>query len=140
MEVVWIDGVGVWKRFLKIVATGFLGWMDFGLSVCKRRIFNRLYGFGSAGAHYITFRYHDVIMARTQIQLNRRANRSVAAIRGAASSVDRGTDPGRVDQIIEQSDRAARAQRFLKVAGKFSSGLHDVSVNHDKYLAEDFAD
>jgi Ribbon-helix-helix protein, copG family len=45
-----------------------------------------------------------------------------------------------VDQMLEQSDRAARAQRFLKVAGKFSSGLNDVSVNHDKYLAEDFAD
>jgi Arc/MetJ-type ribon-helix-helix transcriptional regulator len=45
-----------------------------------------------------------------------------------------------VDQMLERSDRAARAQRFLKVAGQFSSDLHDVSVNHDKYLAEDFAD
>jgi hypothetical protein len=45
-----------------------------------------------------------------------------------------------VDEMLERSDRAARAERFLKVAGKFSSGLHDMSVNHDKYLAEDFAD
>jgi hypothetical protein len=42
--------------------------------------------------------------------------------------------------MLERSDRADRAQGFLKVAGKFSSGLNDVSVNHDKYLAEDFAD
>ncbi len=45
-----------------------------------------------------------------------------------------------VDQMLERSDRANRAQRFLEVAGKFSSDLHDVSVNHDRYLAEDFAD
>lgn len=44
-----------------------------------------------------------------------------------------------VDQLLEQSSRALRAQRFLKAAGKFSSGLGDVSVNHDAYLGEDFA-
>ena len=34
--------------------------------------------------------------------------------------------------------RRERVERALRFAGKYSSGLTDVSVNHDRYLAEDF--
>lgn len=44
-----------------------------------------------------------------------------------------------VDDMLKESSRESRAQRFLNAAGKFNSGLTDVSQNHDKYLAEDFA-
>lgn len=34
--------------------------------------------------------------------------------------------------------RQERIERALQFTGKYSSGLTDVSVNHDRYLAEDF--
>jgi hypothetical protein len=61
--------------------------------------------------HYITLRYYYIVV-RTQIQLT-------------------------IEQI--EALRRLGAQRFLHAAGKFSSGLNDVSVNHDQYLGEDFA-
>jgi hypothetical protein len=79
-------------------------------------------------------------MVKTRIQLT---IEQIEALRRLGAQRDQSTAvPIResVGQILKQSDRTARAQRFLKVAGKFSSGLNDVSVNHDKYLAEDFAD
>ena len=44
-----------------------------------------------------------------------------------------------VDRILHESERAIRAQRLIASLGKFSSGLTDVSENHDIYLAEEFA-
>ena len=52
-----------------------------------------------------------------------------------------------VNQIINQwlntsesaiHDPEERKNRILLVSGKYQSGLKDVSVHHDKYLAEDF--
>jgi hypothetical protein len=34
-----------------------------------------------------------------------------------------------VDQMLKETSRAARAQRFLNAAGKFNSGLGDMSRN-----------
>jgi hypothetical protein len=36
-------------------------------------------------------------------------------------------------------ERPALVDRAKRASGRFSSGLRDVSRNHDKYLAEDFA-
>ena len=36
------------------------------------------------------------------------------------------------------SERAERIERAILVAGKFSSGLSDVSAMHDKHLADAF--
>jgi hypothetical protein len=44
-----------------------------------------------------------------------------------------------VDHVLRESDRDVRTKRLLSAVGKFNSGLKDVSRNHDKYLAEDFA-
>lgn len=78
-------------------------------------------------------------MVRTQIQLTEeqmQALRQLSAEKG--QSVAELVRTG-VDQMLRDTNRKARAQRFLDAAGKFNSGLGDVSENHDKYLAEDFA-
>lgn len=79
-------------------------------------------------------------MVRTQIQLTAEQIEALRRLGAQRHQSMAELIRESVDQMLKQYDRAARAQRFLKVAGKFSSGLNDVSVNHDKYLAEDFAD
>jgi hypothetical protein len=79
-------------------------------------------------------------MVRTQIQLTAEQIEALRRLGAERHQSMAELIRESVDQMLERSDRAARAQRFLKAAGKFSSGLNDVSVNHDKYLAEDFAD
>jgi hypothetical protein len=44
-----------------------------------------------------------------------------------------------VDQMLKETSREIRVKRLLSAVGKYNSGLTDVSRNHDKYLAEDFA-
>lgn len=39
-----------------------------------------------------------------------------------------------------QPSRDEMVKRFLKAAGRFRSGKRDISVNHDKYLAEAYGD
>lgn len=77
-------------------------------------------------------------MVRTQIQLTREqahALRDLAARRGVSmAEIIRIA----VQREIDQTDRAERRRRALTAAGRFS-GPPDLSVNHDSYLAEDFA-
>jgi Ribbon-helix-helix protein, copG family len=76
-------------------------------------------------------------MVRTQIQLT---ESQAAALRRRAS--ERGTS---IAQLIREGietalmlDKAADGRnRALRAVGRFSSGKHDVSVQHDSYLAED---
>ena len=37
-------------------------------------------------------------------------------------------------------DREERRRRALAIVGAFSSGVDDLSINHDHYLAEAYAD
>lgn len=51
--------------------------------------------------------------------------------------------PCQNDQVncsSDSIDREERRRRALSVVGAFSSGVDDLSVNHDKYLAEAYAD
>lgn len=44
-----------------------------------------------------------------------------------------------IDKVLESNGgnlQQERVRRAIQAAGRFRSGLHDVSVNHDKYLAE----
>lgn len=81
-------------------------------------------------------------MIRTQISLTEEqmdALRRVAADRGVSiAAVVRGA----VDEIIDRDDRRARMLRVLQFAGKFQDieGATDVSVRHDDYLDEIYAD
>ena len=43
-------------------------------------------------------------------------------------------------RIGKQPDLEERKRRSLATVGKYSSGQHDVSSNHDQYLAEIYAE
>lgn len=81
-------------------------------------------------------------MVRTQVQLSEgqiAALKSQAILEGVsmAELIRRG-----VDLILESSGsdlRADRVHRAIEVAGRFRSGLRDLSSNHDKYAAEVYA-
>ena len=80
-------------------------------------------------------------MIRTQIQLTENQARDLKRLAAArhlsmAQLIRQG-----VDSILRSNtvmDAAEKRKRALALAGKFRSGKHDVSKEHDKYLAEDF--
>ncbi|MBC7106717.1 MAG: ribbon-helix-helix domain-containing protein [Firmicutes bacterium] len=82
-------------------------------------------------------------MVRTQIQLTEEqfaALKALAAAQGIsmAELIRRG-----VNLVLEspgQLSHAERIRRAIAVAGRFRSGLRDLSVRHDEYLAEAFAE
>ena len=78
-------------------------------------------------------------MVRTQIQLTETQSKELrrrAAERGVSMAT---LIREAVDQVLTVDERAERWNRALSVVGKFKSSHRDVSVNHDKYLADDFA-
>ena len=80
-------------------------------------------------------------MVRTQVQLTENQitslrRLSAATGRSVADLVRQG-----VDQYLaakSQPDLEERKKRLLGALGKFSSGVSDVSIRHDHYLAEAF--
>lgn len=44
-----------------------------------------------------------------------------------------------VERSLNEDDRGRRFELALAVMGRFHSGSHDVSANHDRYLDEAFA-
>lgn len=78
-------------------------------------------------------------MHRTQISLTTaqaQRLRRIAAERGVSMAhvIRDAVDTYAVD---DPSDRAERVRRARAVAGRFRSGLSDISERHDDYLAED---
>jgi hypothetical protein len=79
-------------------------------------------------------------MVRTQIQLTERQARELkrmAAREGVsmAKVIRRAVDAKiRAGGEVPREERVRRA---MAVMGKFHSGIKDLAVNHDKYLAED---
>ncbi len=76
-------------------------------------------------------------MIRTQIQLTEQQARELKAL-AAEQGISlaelirrRVSERGRVT-----ADTKARQQRFLALAGRYHSGLTDVSSEHDRHLAE----
>jgi hypothetical protein len=80
-------------------------------------------------------------MVRTQVQLTKQQLDSLRQLsaesgRSVAELIRLGVDLYLSSQHrVTPEDKMARA---LKVVGRFSSGLKDVGVRHDDYLAEDF--
>ena len=77
-------------------------------------------------------------MVRTQIQLDEDQVRKLREM-----AVTRHVSMAKlirlaVDRILAETAEAEKLQRSLSIAGRFHSGLSDVSVEHDKYLAEDY--
>ncbi|HIC92587.1 MAG TPA: ribbon-helix-helix protein, CopG family [Syntrophaceae bacterium] len=82
-------------------------------------------------------------MVRTQIQLT---EEQVKILRKLASSRNLSIAAlirQAVDNLISSStivDMEERRKRAIEAAGRFSSGLSDLSTEHDKYLEEAFSD
>lgn len=79
-------------------------------------------------------------MIRTQIQLTEEQARRVQQL-----AADKGVSMAQViREAVEQyttqgtASREERVKRALEAAGRFRSGLQDLSIEHDKYLAEAF--
>ena len=81
-------------------------------------------------------------MVRTQIQLTEeqaRELRRLASERGLAMAelVRQAVDE--MLRSIKEITPAERRKRAFDAAGRFHSGLRDLSEKHDEYLDEDFA-
>lgn len=81
-------------------------------------------------------------MVRTQIQLTdeqvKKLKRLAASRHLSVAALIRQA----VDAMVTSSaivDVEERRRRAINIAGKFSSGKHDISKEHDKYLAEAFS-
>jgi len=78
-------------------------------------------------------------MPRTEIELTEEQARRLdeVAARSGQSVADVIRDS--VDVYLD-NERSVAKERARKASGMFRSGLPDLGVNHDKYLAEDFDD
>jgi len=82
-------------------------------------------------------------MERTQVQFEKHQLQALRQIssetgRSIADLVREG-----VDLYLQARKRPSRQElieRARRAAGKFSSGKKDISVNHDRYLAEAYSD
>jgi Arc/MetJ-type ribon-helix-helix transcriptional regulator len=78
-------------------------------------------------------------MVRTQIQLTREQFEAVKRTAASRNISSAEVIRQAVEVMLKSrsvSDEGHRRSRALKAAGAFRSGSHDVSKNHDVYLAE----
>lgn len=81
-------------------------------------------------------------MVRTQIQLTAQQAKAIKKIARARHLSVAELIRQAVDNLIKAStviDVEERRKRALDAAGRFRSGLRDLSTEHDKYLEEAFA-
>ncbi len=80
-------------------------------------------------------------MVRTQIQLTEKQAEAIKKIAKSRHLSVAELIRQTVDMVIKSNsavDYKERRRRAIAIAGAFSSGRHDVSKEHDKYLAEAF--
>jgi len=80
-------------------------------------------------------------MIRTQIQLTEKQAKNLKRIAASRHRSVAELIRQAVDNMIKSAvlvDIEERQRRALAAAGRFSSGLQDLSSEHDKYLAEAF--
>jgi predicted DNA-binding ribbon-helix-helix protein len=78
-------------------------------------------------------------MVRTQIQLKEEQITALKKIATAKQSSIAELIRKAVDNIIKTGavpDYEERRKRAIDIAGRFRSGKQDISLHHDKYLAE----
>ena len=81
------------------------------------------------------------MMIRTQIQLTQEQSRALKRLATQQGKSVSELVRHSVDQLIKSSggiDIEERHRRAIAAAGKFHSGLNDLSTDHDRYLAEDY--
>jgi hypothetical protein len=80
-------------------------------------------------------------MTRTQIQLTEEESKALRQLSAATGKSIAELIRNGIDQYLAGkgvADPEERIGRAIRVAGKFSSGLADVSAEHDRHLAEAF--
>ncbi len=80
-------------------------------------------------------------MIRTQVQLTEeqvRALRSLASARQVSVAELIRQSVGVLIRSAGEIDMEQRRRRAIAAAGRFHSGVSDISVKHDEYLAEAF--
>jgi len=83
------------------------------------------------------------MMVRTQVQLTEEQAAKVRALAEAEGASVAEIIRRSIDQYIHHqlpSDWLAQRQRTLELVGKYASDASDVSVEHDRYLAEIYAE
>jgi hypothetical protein len=80
-------------------------------------------------------------VVRTQIQLTKKQTTSLKRIAqerhiSMAEAIRQGVDLFLKNGIISPEERRKRA---IAISGKFHSKHSDLSIHHDKYLADDYA-
>ena len=78
-------------------------------------------------------------MIRTQIQLTQEQAQTLKAMAAARTSSVAALIRESVDLLIRRAggvDIAERKRRAIAAAGRFHSGQADISVEHDRHLAE----
>ncbi|MDH5202942.1 MAG: ribbon-helix-helix domain-containing protein [Nitrospirota bacterium] len=81
-------------------------------------------------------------MVRTQIQLTEEQARAIKKIAISRHLSVAELIRQAVDAMIKSSaiiDTEERRKRAIDIAGRFSSGKHDISREHDKYLMDAFS-
>jgi predicted DNA-binding protein len=81
------------------------------------------------------------MMIRTQVQLTEdqlKALRQISATTGRSTAelIRNGIDQYLAGRHVSKAED--RMERAMRVAGAFSSGVADVSADHDRHLAEAF--
>ncbi|MDP2755160.1 MAG: ribbon-helix-helix protein, CopG family [Nitrospirota bacterium] len=82
-------------------------------------------------------------MIRTQIQLTENQAETIRKIAKSRHLSVAELIRQAVDNLIRSTvlvDIEERRKRAIEAAGRFSSGLSDLSAEHDKYLEEAFSD
>jgi predicted DNA-binding ribbon-helix-helix protein len=82
-------------------------------------------------------------MIRTQIQLTEKQAKNLKKIAtsrhlSVAELIRRAVDNIITTNVMVDADE--RRKRAINIVGKFHSGKHDISREHDKYLAEAFSE
>ncbi len=82
-------------------------------------------------------------MVRTQIQLTEEQAKALKQLSLSQHHSVAELIRQAVDNMIKRSavvDIEEGRKRAIEAAGRFSSGLHDLSTEHDKYLEEAFSE
>lgn len=81
-------------------------------------------------------------MVRTQVQLTEEQSMAIKKIAISRHLSVAELIRQAVDAMIKSSaiiDTEERRKRAIDIAGRFSSGKHDISREHDKYLVDAFS-
>jgi Arc/MetJ-type ribon-helix-helix transcriptional regulator len=84
--------------------------------------------------------YRCDVMVRTQLQLTEEQIRALRLLSMQQNKSMSELVRESVDLLLRKQARSSAVERALGAAGSFRSGKSDISLNHDSYLAEAYAE